>query len=1041
MKFLRKAIPVAGLAVAVALAFAGPLSAQTGTISGSVQEAGTALPLAGAQVSVAAEGVGNVSNANGRFVLLGIPAGNHVLEIRYIGYRTENRDVTVVADETVNVDVQMESEAIALDEVVVTGTGVVTERRRLGATLETLGAETLNSAPASNITELLSGRITGMVPGIAPNVGTSSQILLRGAVSLTQRSAPLIYVDGVRIDSNYSKVGGARQAGTIDRLNPNDIERIEVIKGAAAATLYGTEASSGVIHIITKRGSAGDPVWTFGAGFDGTRIPTARLKQAWGYNFDTRQLQDLGQPALDYIGGWGSVMDYNADVRGGTSTVQYFASGRLRDEVGQMGREYRDFQGTLDANLRANLTVQATERLGIRMDMNTVFSDRRQPGQNGLNWGSGYLWGFFLATPRNPAPRFPYGGRYGVNAYEIAWPPPHGYSGPLSPSEHFLPLDSEPIASVTSNQDEQRVTLSGTINYDWGDGIRSALIMGRDRITEEYIEHVAKGLNIYHEQGERLVRTSERTATTLDFKTSWTRDFSEDLTSTLLVGGQSFWEEEWFRTLGGRDFPLRQLATLPAGSQLLPPNERFQEVINAGVYAQEEIGLWNRLFLNAGLRVDGNSAFGENFAFQMYPKGGASWVVSDHDFWPFQTWDQFRVRAALGAAGLQPGAFDATQTWLPGVAVNNLSIVRTGNPGNPDLKPERTLEWEFGTEFGFLDGRVGLDLVYYNATTSDALLPVPSASSTGFLQPRISNIGKIRNQGFESSLDVTWIRRPGLRWSTTLSAALNDSEILDMGGVPPYRVHIQGGGSAGRYYPTMKEGFTPGAWIAPVPDPSNPYTVAVPIEQLTRLNQITPNKLKNAAGGDSLEYVGRPIPLWTGSFLTSLDLPGGVSVNATFTGAYDYHMFSEVSVIQDAFTRNSERVATMEAILDNPNTSVEERQRIAEDFGNLHPSMISSYLFEADFIRFADLSVNYNVPERFLTSLPGMNSLVVRLSASNVYLWNKCPTDICMSDPLTPYHGIPDARSGGPYNAFGMNSDYGQPPSPRRYGIRFQATF
>ena len=153
---------------------------------------------------------------------------------------------------------------------------------------------------------------------------------------------------------------------------------------------------------------------------------------------------------------------------------------------------------------------------------------------------------------------------------------------------------------------------------------------------------------------------SERTATTLDFKTSWSRDFQRgpDL-HPAGVGGQSFWEEEWFRTLGVRDFPLRQLATLPAGSQLLPPNETFQEVINAGVYAQEEVGLWNRLFLNAGLRVDGNSAFGENFAFQVYPKGGASWVVSEHDFWPFQSWDQFRVRAALGAAGLQPGAFDA----------------------------------------------------------------------------------------------------------------------------------------------------------------------------------------------------------------------------------------------------------------------------------------------------------------------------------------------------------------------------------------------
>ena len=1034
-RLVAKLMTTALLAVAFA---AGPLSAQEGTVVGQVTEAGTLRPLESAQVSITGENLGGLTNAAGRFVLVGVPVGTHEIEVRFVGYATQTSQVTVTAGETAVVEVSMQSQAISLDELIVTGTGVVTERRRLGQTVETLSGDMIAAAPVSSITEALSGRVNGMLPSIATGVGTSPMIILRGVASLSQRNAPLIYIDGVRVDNTFSKVGSQRQGSSIDRLNPYDIERIEIIKGAAAATLYGTEASSGVIQIITKRGVSGAPQWTVGVGMEGTKIPQGRVKDSWGYDFATSSLIDGGKPALDYIGGWGSAQDYSASVRGGTQNVQYFASGRIRDEVGNMGRAYRDYQGVLDANLRTGLNFQATDRLEFRVDLNTVRSDQRAPSDNGLRWGSGYLWGFWLATPRNPSPDFPYGGRYSVNAYEIAWPPPHGYSGFLADADHRLPLNSEIITSSEARQDENRLTLSGAITYDWGSGVRSELILGRDRVADEYIEQLSKGLNISVPEGSRTVKTAERKQTTVDFKTSWQYEVNPDVTSTLVVGGQSFWEEEWIRSFGATDFPLNQLSTLPAGSLVRSPDESFREVINAGVYVQEEVGLFDKLYLNAGIRVDGNSAFGENFDFQVYPKGGASWVVSDHDFWDFGTFDQFRLRGALGAAGQQPGAFDATQTWVPGVGVDNLSVLSPGNPGNPDLKPERTLEWEIGADMGFAGGRVGLDLVYYNSKTTDALLPVPSAASLGFSQPSVQNIGEIANQGIEASLNVAWLRRPNLSWSTTFSAALNDSEIVDLGGIPSYRIDIAGGRSLRRYYTTMAEGFSPGAWIAPVKDPNNPYSVSVPIDQVSRLNQITPNILKNSAGGDSLAYQGRPLPLWTGSFLTSLNV-GGVTINATFTGALDYHMFSEVSLIQDAASRTSSRVAIMEAALDNPNTTTAERQAIVEDFGNRHPSVIPDYLTSADFIRFADLSMSFNVPDRFISGLGSMQSLGVRVSATNLFLWNKCA--FCMSDPLTPYHGVPEARSGGPNSAFGMNSDYGQTPSPRRFGLRLQATF
>ena len=1051
MKVLRMAVRslISVSAMGAAMAFtAGPLVAQTGTVTGLVADASTTQPLSGAQVSISAENVGGLTRANGRFLIPGLPVGIHSLEVRIIGYATQTTDVTVSAGETTLADFQLEAEAIALDEIVVTGTGGVTSRRQLGQTVETIGSDVIESVSIPNVTELLSGRIVGMVPSSQPAVGTSANIVLRGAVSVTQRNRPLIYIDGIRVDDTFSKVGSTRQGTTLDRLNPNDIERVEVVKGAAAATLYGTEASSGVIHIITKRGTTGAPVWDASIGFEGTKIPQGRVFESWGYDFVTKELRDGGTPALDYIGGWGSIQDYNLSVRGGLPTVQYFASGRWRDEVGNMGRAYRDFQGTADANARLNLTMQPTDRLELRVDLNTVQSDIRQPMDNNLSWGSGYLWGFWLGTARNAASQFPYGGRYSRPAYQIAWPPPHGYSWAddsfgLADDEHFIPLDTwPPVSAVEARQESLRLTMSGAISYDWGKGIRSQLTLGQDKVKEEYVEHINKGWHISTPEGRRLIRTGERTQVTVDLKTSWRTEVNPDLTSTFVVGGQSFWEDNWIRSFGTSEFTLRALELLPGGSIVRTPDEAFREVINAGVYAQEEVGLWNRLFVNAGVRIDGNSAFGENFGFEVYPKAGASWVVSEHDFWPFETWDQFRVRAAVGAAGLQPGAFDASQTWLPGVSLANLSVVTPGNPGNPDLEAERTLEWELGAELGLAGGRVGVDMVYYHATTTGALMPAPSGPSSGFTQARMANLGEIVNQGVETSLNVNWIRRPNLGFETTFQAAWVKSEVTDMGGIPSFRFDIAGGSRLRRYHATMAEGYPPGAWISPVKDPNNPYTVSVPINQLTSLNQITPNILRNAQGGDSLAFQGRPLPSWTGSVLSSLRLPGGLTVGATITGAYDYDMFTEVALIQAAASRVSERVGRFEQLLDDPNTSDAERQRIADDFGGRHPSSISDWLFDDSFIRLLDVSVNWQVPERYVARMPGMDAMTVRLTATNLgFLYRGCPEEFCMADPLNPYHGIPDAGQHGAAGAFGMNTDYGNPPTPRRFGLRVRTTF
>lgn len=1045
----RRVLKRIGLTLFALVAWtAGPLSAQTGSLTGRVVDAGTMRPLEGAQVSLVRRSLGVLARADGRFLIPAVPVGTHTLEVRFIGYKTETRQVTVTAGQTVSVDIALSTQAISLDELVVTGTGVVTERRRLGATLASVSSDVMDKVAASNLTGALSGRVSGMLPEVPASVGSAAPIFLRGGVSITQRNAPLIYIDGVRIDNSYMHVGSTQQAGSLDRLNPNDVERVEIIKGAAAATLYGTEASAGVIQIITKRGTVSDPVWEFSTGFEGTKVPSARVKTSAGYSFTEKKIYDGGKPALDFIGNWGHAQEYNASVRGGSPRVRYFASGRVRDEKGTFDPEV---QGVTDTNLRTGLNIQATDRLEIRLDFNTIRGNTRQPEGNFLANGSGYLWPIWLATPVDANAAYPYGGRY-RSIYAVQWPPPNGYHGRLTEDElfksSFTPpavfggsLNMDPVFGRKSRADSDRLTLSGAFTYDWGQGLKTEVIAGRDRIEDGYVEQGIKNLDSTQPDGFRYIYSRARTQTTLDFKTSWQHSFRPELSSTMLIGGQSFWEKKWIRDFGTRTFASPTLETLGGGSVLLPSTEQFAEVINAGVYAQEELALSNRLFLNAGVRLDGNSAFGENFGFGVYPKAGASWVVSEYGFWPFRTWNQLRLRAAVGAAGLQPGAFDATQTWIPDAALKNVSVVRPGNPGNPDLRPERSLETEVAAEMGFLGGRLGLELVYYQQKTTDALLPAPSASSLGFTQTRLTNLGQLKKHGVETSLNVTWIDVGETKFTTSLQTAWNKSEITDMGGLPCYRMPNSSGGVPGQRYHAICKGYAPGAWLGQVKDPKQPYKLGVPIEKLTRLTQITPNFLKNSVGGDSLEFKGNPTPAWTGSFSATLDLPGGVGMNALFTGGYDYYMIAQVQYIQDSGSRTSMRVAQMEAALDNPNTTVEERRRIADDFGNRHPSAVSDYYERADFFRFSNFSINYRVPQRLITWMRGMKKLDVQLSAANIYLWNRCAVWLCMADPLTPEHGDQDASSTGANQAFAQNIDYGNPPSPRRFGVHLRATF
>lgn len=265
----------------IVLAPVGAMGQDSGRIIGSVQNAGTLRALQGAQVFIPGTGFGSITNADGAFQLLDVPAGAVQVRVELIGYSSAEQTVTVTPGASSTAEFLMETTALQLDELVVTATGV---RRKveIGNALATISAANeVAERPLSNISDLIQGRATGVqVVGSGGSLGMGSRIRIRGANSASLSNEPVIYVDGVRINNDPNSISfetGGQSPSRLNDINPEDIESIEIIKGPSAATLYGSVAANGVVRITTKRGRAGTARWTaFVEGGQVTDVSTLR---------------------------------------------------------------------------------------------------------------------------------------------------------------------------------------------------------------------------------------------------------------------------------------------------------------------------------------------------------------------------------------------------------------------------------------------------------------------------------------------------------------------------------------------------------------------------------------------------------------------------------------------------------------------------------------------------------------------------------------------------------------------------------------------
>lgn len=946
---------------------AGPAMAQEGTVAGTIVAEQSLRPLPGAQVVVEGTGRGTLTNARGEFLLTGLAGPEVTLRVILIGYRSVDRSVEV--GET-DVQIRLDQTAVALEEIVVTGVPGATQAKAIGNAVASVDlAASLQAQPVRGLQGLLKGKVPGMtVQTSQGNVGTGGLIRIRGAASLTLGNQPLIYIDGVRINNDPRagpSIRGGAQMSRLNDLNPANIESIEVIKGPAAATLYGTEASNGVIQIFTKQGRQGAPRLEFTVKQGGTffRDPAGRLPTNYARDPVTGELLSLDLYEVEKAAGremfqTGHTQSYDASVSGGSDQLRYFAA---------LG--WDDTEGIVDYNWQEKMSARAN----LKFVPSATFT-------TDLNFG--------LITSET---------RFGQAASGFDLMSQINWGSPLSRDTRlrgFLRATPEAAATIESYAEVTRATGGVQFQHDPIDWLSHRLTAGVDITNAEnsvlFPRHPT-GAEYFFGASSLGDKQAERNFvffTTVDYAATADFTMTESLRSATSVGAQYFSRRTEALAAEGLRFPAPPVKTI-GGAALTFGDETFIQNKTFGVFIQEQISWNDRIFLTGAVRGDDNSAFGQNFDFVVYPKVSATWVLSEEEFFPSDWVNAFKLRGAWGTAGQQPNVFAAIRLYSPVTGPTNAPTLTPLTIGNPDLEPERGEELELGFDASFFEDRLGVVFTYYDQKRKNAIIEAPVAPSSGFPGSRFVNVGQVDTWGVELGLDALLLSREDFSWDIGVNVATNDSEIVDLGGFPAL-----GAGALQLH----REGFPVGAYfmrrvVSAEMDADGTVTSALCAGGPANNGQPVP-----CAEAPEV-FAGVPHPTLTGSVSTSIRL----FENLRLAGQVDFQsghnvINGDVSGAHHVF-RNTRAINTNASAILNAYDQL-------PGFSFFH-----SGLFPAGFAKLRNLSVTYTVPPGLLGGF-GASSASLTVAGHNLaILWQET-ADLFGREIIDPENRLLSQHSG-----------------------------
>ncbi len=947
--------------------------ARVASVTGTVIDSASRIPIAGAQVSVVGATPGAVTDAEGRYRITGLAPGTVQLRVRRIGYTASGRSITVRDGEMVTADFALVAGVASLDAMVVTGTAGGTQMRAIGNVVDKLDmAKEALSSPAVNVQQLLGQKSAGVVilptPGM---VGSGSAVRIRGASSLSLTNQPIVYVDGVRVDNDPSAgpaIRNGRYASRINDFNPEDIESMEIIKGPAAATLYGTEASNGVIQIITKRGKSGKPRFEFTAREGGNFLPNveSRINLSYGKNPST------GLPdSVNMITRWreltgrnifstGSLHELNASLSGGNEQARYFVS------AGQIGNTgivaYNWLKGT---TTRANLSLLPTLNWQVDAHLDFLQNETRF-AQAAEGFG---IWDM------------------------IVYSKPTLFSGP---TQGFRYANPDVAGQIDSRSRVNRFTGGIDIKNTPFSWLTQQLKVGVDagNTTNQILfPRVPDGqTNFFGSKGtgEKTLENVTTNYTTLDYSLTAKTEY-RDVTAATSFGAQYYRKQLTLASEYGQNFPTSDVTTI-GGAAVTSSGEDFVENKTFGMYVQEALGWHNRRFFTLAVRGDANSAFGKNYKAAYYPKISGTWVVSEETFWHVQRVNSLRLRGAWGQAGQQPDAFDAITLYSPTTGPGGAPVLTPGSLGNTALKPERGEELEFGFDVGLLDDRITVAYTHYNRTTKDAIVRSQNRPSSGFPGASVVNLGRVAAWGDELGVNAHVIDRPQVSWDIGVNFATSRNRVESLGGLPSVGVPNSGNG-IDQY---NREGYSVGSffWKRVVSASYSPTG--------TLQNVMCDNGASGTIACDQapLVYFGQPTPTKFGSVTNTVTILRNLRLSALVD-------------FQTGMTYEDGSIEADHQNFQNTKMSNPLNGPVDPVFAAYQGSVGRPPLgfFDASFAKLRELSASYSLPDRFAARLGGASRASITAAWRNVAILYRAQKDIYGAKIFDPEQRPPGAET------------------------------
>jgi len=938
------------------------------------------LPLPGVNVTIEGTTTGAVTDFDGKYSI-DVSSDQDVLIFTYVGMKTVRR--TVGESNTVNV--QMDEDNQSLDEIIITATGA-RKRVEMGNSIATLKvSEDVKERPINNVFDILQGQAAGVSIGRSGGaVGMGSRIRIRGSNSASLSNEPVIYVDGVLINNQANSISfetGGQAPSRLDDINPEDIESIEIVKGPSAATLYGSIAANGVILITTKKGRIGEPRWSafLETGIVEDVVTYPKNYQALdangnpGFNFEAadgtfvhstvNSFQPLNDPRTSPFR-TGQSFGGGISVSGGGEFVTYFLSGSMSDTEGVL-----PVSNIKRSNFRGNFGVTITDKL--KLTLTTGYSNSNLELPLNDNYALGLMGqglnGFSTINQNN------------------GW-------GEFTPDELF---------TIDTRQIVNRFTTGLEAIWKPSEKINVRIFGGLDytnRWDTQFFPTGEAPAFLNFDEGARFSNRFNDFVYTLDAVGSYTTNFSENITSRTSLGLQ------YLKNLsqGTLTTGLQLVAgsSSIAGAAVTSSNEQTIEQITVGAFIEQQVGFNEKLFVTAAVRTDRGSSFGSSFKSVFYPKLSTSWLISNEDFFNKSDKDwinSLRLRAAWGASGVQPGTNDALRFFNPIAAtVNGVSVtgVTIGGVGNANLKPERSVELEFGADVKLLSNRVSLDFTYFNKQTEDALIFRTLPPSLGVGAGRFENLGSVKNTGFEITLNTRIIEKDNFYFDLDFVGAFIDNKLTKLGeGIQP--VIFNGVQRQAEGYPLG------GYW-------DEEYTF-------------------NDANGDGFisqsevqvgetVYLGTPFATTDISFSPTLSFFSDALV---LKGLLNYKGGQKLYNNTGAWRNGNSN--TQE--LNDPNASLTGQARaVASKFLGTN----AGYIEDASFWRLREISLTYNFPKDFSSKM-GFSRASLTFSGQNLGIW-------------TDYSGLdPEISSTGQSN-FATEEFLSQPPV-RSWRVRLNISF